>query len=70
MHPTGGRPENLAAWDLAGADAALRQVAQRVCREAAVTSRTVVVFRDGESAWGKPDWEYLPQGRSIGGDET
>ena len=48
-------PGELGGLDLAGADAALRQVAQRVRREAAVTGRTVVVFRDREIAWGKPD---------------
>ena len=56
--------------DLAGADAALLRAAQRVRREAAALGRTVVVFKDGEIVWEKPGREYLPQGRSIDGDET
>ena len=56
--------------DLAGADAALRRAAERVRREAAAAGRTVVVFKDGEIVWEKPGREYLPQGRSIDGDET
>ena len=48
-------PGELGGLGLAGADAALRQVDQCVRREAAVTGRTVVVFRDREIAWGKPD---------------
>ena len=34
------------------------------------TGRTVVVFKDGEIVWEKTGREYLPQGRSIDGDET
>ena len=55
--------------DLTGADAALRRAAERVRREAAAAGRAVVVFRDGEVVWEKPGREYLPQGRSIDGDE-
>ena len=56
--------------DLAGADTALRRAAERVRREAAAAGRAVVVFRDGEVVWEKPGREYLPQGRSIDGDES
>ena len=55
MVPDRRSPGELGGLDLAGADAALRQVAQRVCREAAVIGRTMVVFSDREIAWGKPD---------------
>ena len=41
-----------------------------VHREAAVIGRTMVVFGDREIVWEKPSREYLPQGRSIDGDET
>ena len=55
--------------DLAGADAALLRAAQRARREAAVTGRTVVVFKDGEIVWEKAVEEYLPQERDTGGDK-
>ena len=56
--------------NLTGADAALLRAAERVRREAAAAGRAVVVFKDGEIVWEKPGREYLPQGRSIDGDET
>ena len=56
--------------DLAGADAALRRAAERVRREAAAAGWAVVVFKDGKIVWEKPGREYLPQERSIDGDET
>ena len=56
--------------DLTGADAALRRAGERARREAAAAGQAVVVFIDGEIVWEKPGREYLPQGRSIGGDET
>ena len=56
--------------DLEGADVALRRAAERIRREAAAAGRAVVVFKDGEIVWEKPGREYLPQERSIDGDET
>ena len=47
--------------DLAGAEAALLRAAERVRREAAAAGRAVVVFKDGEIVWEKPDREYLSQ---------
>lgn len=44
-------PGGLGSLDLVGADAALLRDAQRARRETAATGRTVVVFKDGESAW-------------------
>ncbi len=56
--------------DLTGADAALRRAGERARREAAAAGQAVVVFIDGEIVWERPGREYLPQGRSIDGDET
>ena len=56
--------------DLTGTDAALRRADERAHREAAAAGQAVVVFRDGEIDWERPGREYLPQGRSIDGDET
>ena len=56
--------------DLTGADAALRRAGERARREAAAAGQAVVVFIDGEIVWEKPGRGYLPQGRSIDGDET
>ena len=41
-------PGELGDPDLAAADAALLRAAERVRREAAVSGRPVVLFRDGE----------------------
>ena len=66
----GNRPGSLATPDLTGADAALRRAGERARREAAAAGQAVVVFIDGEIVWEKPGREYLPQRRSIDGDET